>query len=148
MGSILAGRVLPWGLVGGLALVAWLAYDGQSSRADLAEVRQAAAEDAAEVAMTTADWQRTQFESAIQALDDRQATLEAAAEWIEGRRADLGTLEDDDGENAEWLARPLPADITDWVRLLPREGATAEADVSNPPRVPDRPSASAGTVGD
>ncbi|WP_157957097.1 hypothetical protein [Salinicola salarius] len=112
-----------------MALVGWLAYDGQSSRADLAEVRQTAAEEAAEAAMTTADWQRTQFESAIRALDDRQDALDAAADWIEARRSELETMESSDGEESEWLDRPMPDGIADWVRRLPNEDPAADADV-------------------
>ncbi|KAA0015491.1 hypothetical protein F0A16_20605 [Salinicola corii] len=124
-----------------MALVGWLAYDGQSSRADLAEVRQTAAEEAAEVAMTTADWQRTKFESAIRALDDRQDALDAAAVWIDERRADLDTLEKTDGDDAKWLDQPLPAGIAEWVRSLPREDADAAAVVPDPSVLPDRPAA-------
>lgn len=148
MMAVLKGRIVPWGLVAGMAIALWLVYDAQSQRAKLAEALEQQAIDRADTAVATADWQRDKFAAVIQALEERQDALEASAEWIGERREDLDKLEATDGIESEWLDRSLPDGIARWVWQLTDSSSGSAGSVPGDPGVPDQSAARADSAGD
>lgn len=114
----LAGRFAPWALLGAGVLAAALyvqhvSNDRDGLRDDLEEAQQGSALWQKQYAL-----QRAQADRLVSALDDRAATLDRIEEGVRGSRRALDRLGEQNADIQDWLDRPVPAGIADWLRIL------------------------------
>ncbi|MDN6323514.1 MAG: hypothetical protein L0J73_12800 [Halomonas sp.] len=119
------GRLAPWALMVAAALSAALYV--QHVNGDRDNLRDALDDARQESALWQQqyDWQRAQAERLTGALDKRAQVLGRIERGVRESRHALDRLGEQNADIQDWLDRPVPAGIADWLRILQQPGTGA-----------------------
>ncbi|WP_447896034.1 hypothetical protein [Vreelandella sp. GE22] len=125
----LVGGVMPWLLAGLIGLSVFQHYQGQRviAERDLALNEAEHQLGRAEVLQQHQRWQRQQIRTLNDSLAERDRVMADIADDIRASTTALERLGETDAEAREWMDRPVPGGIVDWVRELQRADAAPDS---------------------
>lgn len=122
----LIGRFAPWALMVAAVLAAALYVQHVNGDRDSLRDALDGARQESSLWQQQYDWQRAQAERLTGALEERAQALDRIERGVRESRHALDRLGEQNAEIQDWLDRPVPAGITDWLRILQQPGTSAD----------------------